>query len=198
MSWPPGLRDRLERVAILLAVLAVLAATGWWLARQLTAPQHSGPGTSASGTPSRWVSPVSAAAFGPAGLGDGDNARLAALALDGNPATAWHSDWYTTAFFGNLQPGTGLLLDLGRPVTVVRVDISLGSTSGADLQVRAGPAPTLLRMRPVAQHTNAGGVLHLRIARPAAARYLLIWFTRLPRDAAGTYQASIQQIRLAS
>jgi hypothetical protein len=39
----------------------------------------------------------------------------------------WHADWYTTARFGNLYPGTGLLVDMGtgdrhrRPDKVVKV-----------------------------------------------------------------------------
>ena len=33
-----------------------------------------------------------------------------------------------------------------------------------------------------------------RNTSPAQARYLLIWFTKLPPDSAGTYQASIYDI----
>src|ERR1017187_2049805 len=68
--------------------------------------------------PAQPLTPVSAAAFGPYSAGQGDSPQLAPLAIDGNPATAWHTDWYTTARFGNLYPGTGLLLDMGRPVTM--------------------------------------------------------------------------------
>ena len=32
------------------------------------------------------------------------------------------------------------------------------------------------------------------LTSPARARYLLIWFTKLPPDGAGTYQASVYQI----
>jgi hypothetical protein len=34
----------------------------------------------------------------------------------------------------------------------------------------------------------------LSLTAPAHARYLLIWFTKLPPDSAGTYQASIYAI----
>ena len=52
------------------------------------------------------LAPASVAAFGPAGLADGDNPRRAALAVGGNPARPWISQWYATARFGALKSGT--------------------------------------------------------------------------------------------
>jgi hypothetical protein len=39
-------------------------------------------------------------------------------------------------------------------------------------------------------------VLRLRFSRPAHGRYVLVWFTRLPADPAGTFQASVYNIKL--
>jgi cytoskeletal protein RodZ len=142
------------------------------------------------------LTPVSAVAFGPQGTSDGDNPQGASLALSGDPATPWHTDWYTTARFGNLQAGTGLLLRLGRTVTATSVTIRLGNTPGADLQVRAGTAPAQLRM--VAGKADAGGSVRLRLASHPRVRYVLIWFTRLPPDAAGTYQAYISKVTVTA
>ena len=89
----------------------------------------------------RALAPVSAAAFGVSGAGQGDNPQTAPLAIDGSRATAWRTDWYTTARFGNLYPGTGLLLDMGHPVTVTAARVTLGRAPGADLQLRVGAAP---------------------------------------------------------
>ena len=50
--------------------------------------------------------------------GQGDDPGHVRLAIDGSSGTAWHTDWYTTAHFGNLYSGTGLLVDMGRPVTI--------------------------------------------------------------------------------
>jgi hypothetical protein len=36
----------------------------------------------------------------------------------------------------------------------------------------------------------------MRLATPAHGRYVLIWFTRLPPDPAGTFQASVYNLRL--
>jgi cytoskeletal protein RodZ len=140
------------------------------------------------------LAPASVAAFGPAGTADGDDPQGAAQAISGNPATPWSSDWYTTSNFGNLQSGTGLLLDMGRTVTISTVRLSLGGSPGADLQLRAGGTPALAGLHTVATSTGAGGTVQLSLASPAHARYLLIWFTKLPPDNSGTYQASIYAI----
>jgi cytoskeletal protein RodZ len=140
--------------------------------------------------------PVSASAFGPGGAAQGDNPQAASYATDGSPDTAWHTDWYATALFGDLQSGTGLLLDMGRPVTITGAQITLGSIPGADVQVRAGDVPTLAALRPVAGAAGAGGVVRLHLAAPAHGRYVLVWFPRLPPDTFGSFQAAIYDVRL--
>jgi cytoskeletal protein RodZ len=142
------------------------------------------------------LAPVSATAFGMGGAGQGDNPQDAQQAIDGNAATAWSTDWYTTAQFGNLYPGTGLLLDMGRPVTVTAARIVLGPTPGAGLQIRVGSTPALAGLPPVAHAANVGGVVSLQLTTPARGRYVLIWFTALPPDPAGTFQASVYDVRV--
>src|SRR5258708_3761320 len=145
--------------------------------------------------PARPLPPASATALGSAS-GPGDNSGLARLAIDGNPATDWHTDWYTTAQFGNLYPGTGLLVDMGRPVTITAARITLGPARGAGFQLRVGAAPALAALPPVAGAADAAGVVRLRLTTPAHRRYVLIWFTSLPPDPAGTFQASVYELRL--
>ena len=152
--------------------------------------------TAAGAVPARTLTPLSAAAFGPSSVGQGDAPGLAPLAIDGNPATAWHTDQYATARFGNLYAGTGLLLDMGRPATITAAWVTLGPAHGASFQLRAGAAPALADLPPVAQATSTGGVVHLRLPTPAHGRYVLIWFTSLPPDPAGTFQASVYDVRL--
>lgn len=184
-------------LAAALLTVAVAAAGAGLLSHQLTTSHR--PGTAAGGRPAAGlvaITPVRAAAFGPTGEAGGDNPQLAPLAIDASAATRWHTDWYATAGFGNLQAGTGLLLDLGHPVTVTRAQITLGSSTGAELQLRAGNVPAPASLRPAARAAGAGGVVRLRLGKPAHARYLLLWFTKLPPDASGTFQASIYQVRL--
>ncbi len=148
----------------------------------------------ASPVAARALASASVAAFGPAGPADGDNPQLAPLAVGGNPARPWFSQWYATARFGELKTGTGLLLDMGHPVTVSSVKLSLVNASGADLELRAGSKPVQSWLPEVASASDVGGTVQVRLSAPAHVRYVLVWFTKLPPDSAGTYQASVYQI----
>jgi cytoskeletal protein RodZ len=158
-----------------------------------TPPPTPSPTPSPTPPPVRTLTPASVAAFGPGGTADGDNASSAARALSGDPATPWVSDWYATPDLNN-QAGTGLLLDMGKTVTVTSVQISLGGRPGADLQLRAGGSPALSGLRQVASRDGAGGTVKLTLTSPVQARYLLVWFTVLPQDTTGTYQASVYDV----
>jgi hypothetical protein len=196
-AWLPPPRSRpVRRLTGLTAViiLAVLAGGGWLAVREMTAPHR--PSGARPAVAAQALTPVSATAFGPLGESDGDNPEHARLAIDGSPATAWHTHWYATAAFGNLKPGTGLLLDMGRPVTITSAQITLGAITGAEFQLRAGGEPVLADLRPVARAADAGGAVTMRPARPTKARYLLLWFTRLPPDSSGMFEAIVYDVRL--
>ena len=172
-----------------------------------SAPASSPPGTPAPTPAPTPASPapgqgrphamgmVSAAAFGAdGGMGRGDDPQDAHLAIDGVRGTAWHTDWYTSPRFGNLYPGTGLIVDMGRPVTVTAVRVTLGPAAGAHFQIRVGNQPSLAGMTPVARSAGLGGIVRLTLASPVRGRYVLVWLTRLPPDPAGTYKAEIYGI----
>jgi hypothetical protein len=142
------------------------------------------------------LTPVSAEAFNPYDSDD-ENSGLAAAAIDGNPATDWHTFWYATARFGNLKPGTGLLLDMGRPVTITRARILLGATAGADVQLRIGDSISSLHdMAVAAKAKDVGGAVTLRPAVSRQGRYVLVWFTKLPpsADHSGVFQANVYEV----
>jgi cytoskeletal protein RodZ len=161
---------------------------------QVTSAQPS-PSPTPSPTPVavRTLTPASVTAFGPAGTGDGDNPQIAARALSRDPATPWTSQWYATADL-NGKGGTGLLVDLGRSVTITSVRLSLAGHQGADLQIRVGGRPVLSELRSVARSSGASGTIRLSLTTGVQARYLLIWFTQLPPDTSGTYQVSVYGI----
>ena len=163
------------------------------------APAPSPSGTPAPTSPAQArphaMAMASAAAFGAnGGMGTGDDTQDAHLAIDGIRGTAWHTDWYTSPRFGNLYPGTGLIVDMGRPVTVTAVRVTLGPAAGAHFQIRVGNQPTLAGLAPVARSAGPGGTVRLTLASPAQGRYVLVWLTKLPPDPAGTYKAEIYGI----
>lgn len=152
------------------------------------------PSGSASGTATRpaarALEVTSATAFGPAGPSDGDNPGIASRVLDVRTNQPWYSQWYATPEFGGLRSGTGLMLDLAKAETVTDVQLALGSRPGASVQVRVGNAPSL-DLPTVATATGVSGTVRLTATTRAAGRYVLIWFTRLPPDGSGRYQASV-------
>jgi PST family polysaccharide transporter len=152
--------------------------------------------TNSNAGPVRTLTPADATAFGPGGTEQGDNRNLADRAIDGNPNTSWHTDWYASAHFGGLSPGTGLLVDMGRRVMIAAVQITLGRAQGVDLQLRVGAKPTLEDLPAVAYAANTGGVVRMRPTVRAHGRYVLIWFTKLAPDTKGTFQASVYNLRL--
>ena len=160
------------------------------------APTHSTAAPVPPAVPVQVLTPVKAAAFGPGGTKTGDNPQHAAAVIDGNHASAWRSHWYSTAAFGNLKPGTGLLLDMGRRVTITSAQIMLGGIRGADVQLRAGKVPALADLREVASAAGAGGTVRMWPHAAVRAKYVLIWFTRLPPDAVGTFRAGVYDVHL--
>lgn len=140
---------------------------------------------------------ISATAVGPRGPGDGDNPQLAQLVLDPRSGTSWVTQWYASSRFGNLKDGTGLLLDMGRVVTVTRIQLSLAGNPGfwgADVEIRVGDTPDLASTSPAAVATDVGGWISTRLASRTEGRYVQIWFTKLPRDSWGTYQEHVYAI----
>jgi hypothetical protein len=139
------------------------------------------------------IVPVSAVAFGPDGTADGDDPQDAGRVLT-DSATGWTTQWYATPNFGNLKQGTGLLLDMGRTVTITSVRLSLGSPPGAQVQLRLGTSPDSGALRVDTTATATGQQLSLPLTAPEKARYVLVWFTRLPPNGTGAYQVFLHSV----
>jgi hypothetical protein len=204
-------RGRARRAKAVLAGTLALAAVVWVAAGSWSRTHHgiadrgAGIGAASVANPAQRSSvlartpqslqPRSAQAFDPYGRADND--QLAPLAIDRSLATAWQTDWYASPTFGNLEPGTGLMLDMGRVVTITGAQILLAAPRGADFQLRAGMSAGSLSDLPVlAKQTGAGGWVSIRLSAPVHARYVVIWFTRLPADSSGTFQVSVFDVRL--
>jgi hypothetical protein len=134
------------------------------------------------------VQPVVATSdYDPLGNGE-ENGDRTALAVDGDPATAWP----TQTYFDPLElqkAGVGLLLDLGSPRPVTELDLTLLG-SPADVEVRVAPeTASAIPATPegfiqVARVTGASTSQTVEV-EPRTSRYVLIWFTQLPTVADG-------------
>ena len=76
------------------------------------------------------------------------------------------------------------------PLPVIGVPVPLAHLDGMDSLLSIVQMPAGI---PVAT-VSVGGVVKLTLRQPTAARYLLIWFTQLPPDGAGHYQASVSNV----
>jgi hypothetical protein len=126
-------------------------------------------GDGPQGRPARTGSTRSAA---PADDPGNENDQLAGLAIDSNPSTSWNTQFYfNNPVFGGLKKGTGLILDMGKPVRLSSVQITFGSIPGADVQIEVGeqqqqgpplPCPASARR----QSHGRGRHAHLHHAQP--------------------------------
>ena len=130
----------------------------------------------ASGPPARRIRLTAVGALDPEG-DNRENDELAVLAVDGDTATAWRTERYTSFF----KTGVGLVLDAGRPVVMKRVRLQT-DTPGFTAEIRAGsaregPFHPLASPRLIQETTT----IPLRAQR---ARYLVVWVTKLPNGTA--------------
>jgi hypothetical protein len=152
---------------------------------------HRDASPSPAASPAQRSLPVTAiGSFGPEGLSDGDHPDTAPRALE-DGAQPWYSSWYLSPEFGNLQTGTGLLLYMGKSVTVSSVQLVLGGQVGATVEVRVGDGVALADLPIVATAADVGGTVQLPTAIRARGMFVLIWFTALPPIGQGKYQASV-------
>ena len=155
-----------------------------------TKPAHPKPSPSATPTV-QTLHPVSARAYGPWGV-TGDNPQDAGQAIDASSSTAWQSQWYSSASYGGLKTGTGLLVDFGRPVTIVSADLNFG-VPGAYVQLRGANSPSASILKTIGGTKDAGTSTTIR-PQEIPVRYILVWFTSLPPTSSGSYQASLYNI----
>ncbi len=116
-------------------------------------------------------------------------------AFDGDPTTAWSTDGYSSASFGGLKPGVGLLVDLGRPTRLANVQVGL-VTPGAAVELRSTDAAgdNADSFTTVARQADAKQVVTLKPATAKPARYWLVWLTALPKGDRGRYREGIAEL----
>jgi hypothetical protein len=126
--------------------------------------------------------------------GDGDeNGSSAPRAIDGDPETAWRSERYGSPEFGGIKDGVGLVLDLGNPSRVSRVTLDAPGEGGT-VELRTAPGPGLDGSTPVAQAPVEGGRVVLTPERPVSTQYVVVWFTKVPRDDDGDNRIYVTEI----
>jgi hypothetical protein len=164
---------------------------------------RSSSSSSPSAAASVVLTPISANSFDALGNDGGDeDGSQARYAIDNDPSTFWHTDYYFTyPALGNLKQGTGLILDMGKQVRLSQVVVQFGSGCCADVQIEIGnhdnPVPSALSsFTSVASTTTARGLTTFNVTSTTTGRYVLIWITRLPPLAGTTdqYEAQVYNV----
>jgi hypothetical protein len=206
----PGPATGTSRV-IVIAVVAALVAAG--LAFAAYRSLRGGGGTPRGSPTHHATAPRTGAGtivLTPAGAtGFNENSDGVLAAIDNNPRTFWATSWYLgNPVFGGLKQGSGLMLDMGgtvrlRSVTVVfgptpglNVDIKIGNSNAQDPASDAVGQATADAMPTVASESGVSGQVTFTISSNDTGRYVLIWFTKLPRwiGHPNKYQAQIYNI----
>jgi len=195
--------------AVIVLILAAAGVVGWSISHR---PQHgtAAPPTrppSSSSSPSAAASvvlkPLSANSFDALGNDGGDEDGSAAkYAIDNDPSTFWHTDYYLNyPALGNLKKGTGLILDMGEQVRLSQVVVQFGTSCCTHVQIEIGndnhPDPSALSTFTVVQSSNtAAGLSTFNVTSNTTGRYVLIWITYLPPLAgyANEYETQIYNV----
>jgi len=173
-------RSRVPLLLLLLAVLAAIAGGAYYLWHR------EGGGSSSAGEPPPAAAAVrlrAVSAYDPP-PGDGvERNDLVGNATDGSTSTAWQTERYTTAAFGNLKPGVGLVLDAGSPVQLSSLTVTSG-TSGFVALIKAGGSREG-PFAPVSSEQTAGEKTTFTLHVPEKERYYVVWITQLVRSDTG-------------
>jgi hypothetical protein len=145
------------------------------------------------------VTIAEASDFDPQGSDGQEHPDDVGLAIDGNSDTAWGTDHYNTAEFGNLKDGLGLWLDLEKESEVARVTLE-SPIQGWTFQINTGssaaaPSEPLPALDGSTEFTMGRGGEAVIDLKPVRASRLLIWITRLGTDDDG-YAASIANVTI--
>ena len=205
VATPPPTRATVFRSWMLVpllvvAVAAALIAGGIALGRlELGGPlgvRAAPPASGDVGGGGVTISIVSASDHDPFGDGS-EHPADTDLAIDGKDQTAWFTDHYSTAKFGQLKPGLGLFLDLGKDTMVGRVTVT-SPLRGWTFELIPGSEPNE-EASPLA---SASGEVEFTIGpngkatvdvSPQQIRGLMIWITSLAPDQ-GRFAAAVSEV----
>ena len=144
------------------------------------------------------LEPESADGFDPEGDDGSEHNDKAGLAIDGDPSTAWNTQGYNGADLGNLKSGVGLIIDLGATSEVHEVSLVLGTAGPANVEILVGDERDMATLKPGGEPAGkadaVSGETDIELTDPVEGRYVVVWFTKLPKD--GKYRGTINEVEL--
>ncbi|MFE5815959.1 protein kinase family protein [Streptomyces sp. NPDC056479] len=140
--------------------------------------------------------------FDPLGEDGSENPNDINKVYDSAPGTYWETSYYTSADFGRLKSGVGVILDLGKVQEVGKVTVTFVGDTSVELRAASGDSgsePTSLESyAKVAE--GSGTSVTLKPGKTLKARYLLVWLTAdLPKQVDdGQFRGRVEDIKVSS
>jgi serine/threonine-protein kinase len=193
---PARHRSRWPLVVALVLVLPAVAGGAAYLVYS-----HGKTAVSSGGSPppaaASTVHLTATTAYDPS-PGDGvERNDLLHLATDGSTATSWQTEHYTTAAFGNLKRGVGIVLSTGPEGVKLRSLTIETPTPGFKAEIEAGDS----EQGPfdvVSSEQTVGSKTTFTLNVPEARRFYVVWITQLvyfdTGDPRNHYGARISEI----
>ena len=191
---------RLGGLPVVAATCLVLAVLVLALAGLLDGDESGGevaeesPTTTPTDGAGDLVAPAAAVGFDPQGDGE-EHSDDAPLVLDGERGTAWRSEGYDTAAFGNLKDGVGVVVELSAPTALSAVRIM---ALNAPAEVRVAPArPTTLEETTVVG-TVGPGDHEVALEGIGEVGAVLLWITGPLPTVDGRHRAVVGEVQLVA
>jgi eukaryotic-like serine/threonine-protein kinase len=189
-----GALSRPVLAVIAVGVLLIVAIGGWGLSRMGggggDSKQKAGTNTSPAAKPtSQKLTPASVRALNrpphPDGAADSDVSK----ATDASKSSAWTTQHYASATFGGLRSGIGLVLDMGKTVTVSNVKVLMPAGTPGTVELHIGDAANSSTTQTDKQDASGSFTLN---GKQAKGRYVTLYFTKLPNI--GEFRATVRDV----
>ena len=141
---------------------------------------------------------VSIVPFDPAGNDQVEHPEKIDLINDGDSNTGWYTERYTTADFGKLKEGVGLIISLGPPQQLDRLRISSPTIDWSfEIFASENTGGAIQSWgEPVVSRNEVSGTITVNLNDTPGAT-LLLWITSLGRElAAGGHRVTVTEISI--
>jgi serine/threonine protein kinase len=184
-------------VVIAVGVLLIVAIGGWGLSRLGGGGGGSEQKAGASSTPTtkpafQKLKPQKAEGYdaAPGSHSDLNLPKGGGKAIDGDKATFWSTQHYFDPQYGRYKKGLGLMIDMGHSVKVDHLEVTMpNASSPGTVELRVGDSAD--STMPKADTGSASGSFKLS-GGSAQGRYILLWFTKLPK--VGQYRDMVNEV----
>mgnify|MGYP001457999507 FL=1 len=141
---------------------------------------------------------VSIVPFDPAGNDQVEHPEKIDLINDGDSNTGWYTERYTTADFGKLKEGVGLIISLGPPQQLDRLRISSPTIDWSfEIFASENTGGAIQSWgEPIASRNEVSGTITVNLNDTPGAT-LLLWITSLGRElAAGGHRVTVTEVSI--